>query len=220
MTIDGPTTSHGSVVALVGGTGGLGRALHQEFEQRGASVVAVSRSTDPSLDVRDHRAGDRLVEHVLARHGRLDAVVVASGIVAFGDLADTDDVVIEELMLVNAMGPLWLARRCLPALAASKGCFAAITGVVAESPQSGMAAYSASKAALAAGLAAIRREFRRQGVAVVDARPPHTETGLADRPLAGVAPRLPTGLDPAAVAGVIADAVTRRIDDVPSTAFG
>ncbi|MGA1440440.1 MAG: SDR family NAD(P)-dependent oxidoreductase [Ilumatobacteraceae bacterium] len=208
------------VIAVVGGTGGLGRALHREFERRGATVVALSRSTTPSIDVRNHRAGDALVEHVVGRHGRLDAVVVASGIVAFGDLADTDDVVIEELLLVNAMGPLWLARRCLPALAASKGCFVAITGVVAETPQAGMAAYSSSKAALAAGLAAVRREFRRQGVAVIDARPPHTETGLATRPLAGVAPRLPAGLEPAAVATLIADAVAQRRDEIPSSAFG
>lgn len=208
------------VVALVGGTGGLGRALHAEFDRRGATVVAFSRSTEPAIDVRDHRAGDVVVDHVIERHGRLDIVVVASGIVAFGDLAATDDVVVEELLLSNAMGPLWLAKRCLPALAATKGCFAAISGVVAETPQSGMAAYSASKAALAAGLAAARREFRRQGVTVTDIRPPHTETGLASRPVAGVAPRLPTGLDPARVAAVIVDAVEQRRDDVPSSAFG
>ena len=37
--------------------------------------------------------------------------MVAAGIVAFGDLLDTDDVVIEELFLTNAMGPMWLAKR-------------------------------------------------------------------------------------------------------------
>ena len=209
----------GAVVAVIGGSGGIGRRLHEAFERRGAVVVPMSRTTDPPIDVRDHRAGDRLVDHVVRHHGRLDVVVVASGIVAFGDLADTDDVVAEELMLTNALGPLWLARRCLASLSTTHGCFVAISGVVAESPQAGMAAYSASKAALAAGLAAARREFRRQGVTVIDARPPHTETGLATRPLAGSAPRLPTGLDPAAVASVIVDAVERRIDDLPASAF-
>jgi hypothetical protein len=38
-----------------------------------------------------------------------------------------------------------------------------------------MAPYSASKAALAAGLAAIRREFRRHGVAVIDAPAAHRD---------------------------------------------
>jgi cyclic-di-GMP-binding biofilm dispersal mediator protein len=41
---------------------------------------------------------------------------------------------------------------------------------------------------------------------VIDVRPPHTETGLATRPLAGEAPKMPTGLTPAVVAErVVAD---------------
>lgn len=210
----------GAVVALVGSTGGMGRALRAELERRGATVVGFARSTQPAIDVRDTRAGDVIVEHVLAEHGRLDGVVVASGVVAFGDLADADDVVAEELMLTNALGPLWLAKRALPALAESGGFVAAITGVVADAPQAGMAPYSASKAALAAGLAAARREFRRRGVAVIDVRPPHTETGLATRPLAGTAPRLPEGLAPDRVATVIVQAIVDGRDEVAADGFG
>lgn len=209
----------GCVVVLVGATGGLGTAITAVLSGRGATVVGASRSTEPPIDIRDSRAGDSLLEHAVARHGRVDGVIVASGIVAFGDLADTDDVVAEELMLTNALGPLWLAKRSLPVLAASQGFFAAISGVVAETPQPGMAAYSASKSALAAGLAAIRREFRRRQVAVVDIRPPHTETGLATRPLAGSAPRLPTGLDPAHVAEVVVSAIEAGRDEVAAGDF-
>lgn len=210
----------GKVVALVGATGGLGSALRAGLEARGATVVGMSRSTDPAIDVRDSGSGDLLVEHVTSTHGRIDGVIVASGIVAFGDLADTDDVVVEELMLTNALGPLWIAKRALPALAATQGFFVVVSGVVAESPQAGMAAYSASKGALAAGLAAIRREFRRRQVAVIDVRPPHTETGLVTRPLAGTAPRLPTGLDPAQVAEVILGAVEDERSEVTAADFG
>lgn len=210
----------GAVVALVGATGGMGRALRTELERRGATVVGFARTTQPAIDVRDVRAGDVVVEHVLAEHGRLDGVVVASGVVAFGDLADTDDVIAEELMLTNALGPLWLAKRALPALAESHGFVAAITGVVADAPQAGMAAYSASKAALAAGLAAVRREFRRRGVAVLDVRPPHTETGLATRPIAGTAPRLADGLAPERAAAVIVQAIVDGRDEIAADGFG
>lgn len=209
----------GAVVVVVGASGGLGSELCAGLESRRATVVGVGRSTDPAIDVRDSTAGDRLIEYVTSRHGRIDGVIVASGIVAFGDHVDTDDVVAEELMLVNALGPLWLAKRALPALAETQGFFAAISGVVAETPQPGMAAYSSSKAALAAGLAAVRREFRRRQVSVIDARPPHTETGLATRPLAGTAPRLPTGLAPAHVADVILRAIADGRDEVASTDF-
>jgi cyclic-di-GMP-binding biofilm dispersal mediator protein len=54
---------------------------------------------------------------------------------------------------------------------------------------------------------------------VVDVRPPHTETGLATRPLAGVAPRKPTGLSPSRVARRLLDGVERGETEIPSTAF-
>ncbi len=193
----------GAVVAVLGATGGLGRPICADLEARNASVVRVNRSGDGAdvrLDLRDGTAGEMLVSAVRERHDRLDGVVNAAGIVAFGDLADTDDVVIEELFLTNAMGPLWIARAVLPLLIDSSGFFANISGVVASAPMPAMAAYSASKAAAAAGFQALRKELRRSKVHVIDLQPPHTETGLVDRAIAGAPPRLPEGLTADAVA--------------------
>ena len=71
-----------------------------------------------------------------------------------------------------------------------------ISGVIAEQGLAGMAAYGASKAAVRSFDEALAREARRRKIRVIDARPPHTETGLATRPIAGQAPRMPVGLDP------------------------
>jgi cyclic-di-GMP-binding biofilm dispersal mediator protein len=210
----------GAVVAVIGGDGGLGAPICTALEQRGATVLRAGRTADVRVDLRDATAGDHLLSVARARHGRLDGVIDAAGIVAFGDLADTDDVVIEELFLTNVLGPLWLLRRVAPALAETRGFFVTISGVVAETPMPGMAAYSASKAALAAGAVALRRELRRSGVHVLDARPPHTETGLATRPIAGAAPRLPPGLSPVVVAERIVAAIEADEAELPSTAFG
>ena len=171
------------------------------------------------LDLRDPAAGDALVESVTDRHGRLDGLVGAAGVVAFGALVDTDDVVLEELVLTNLLGPLWLLKRTEPLLAASKGFVLHLSALVAEQPLAGMAAYSASKAALTAAGTALHRELRRSGVQVIDARPPHTETGLATRPLAGAAPALPTGLDPEVVAVRLVAAIEGGESSVPSEAF-
>lgn len=214
---------NGAVVAVVGATGGLGRELVVALVGRGATVVRCNRSggadSDLTIDIRDSQAGAVLVEYANATHGRLDGVVVAAGIVAFGDLIDTDDVVIEELFLTNALGPIWLAKRVVPSLQASQGFFVNLSGVVAESPMPGMAAYSASKAAAAAATEAIRREFRRMKVAVIDVRPPHTETGLATRPLAGSAPKMPVGLEPGAVAERIVTAIEQGDSAVAAADF-
>jgi cyclic-di-GMP-binding biofilm dispersal mediator protein len=114
---------------------------------------------------------------------------------------------------------MWLAKRVAPTLQASQGFFVNLSGVVAESPMPGMAAYSASKAAAAAATEAIRREFRRMKVTVIDVRPPHTETGLATRPLAGDAPRMPQGLEPGVVAERVVTAIEHGDTAVASTDF-
>ncbi len=205
---------------VVGARGGLGAPISAELRRRGAVVLGAGRSGPEIVcDLRDADAGDALVRGALGMQGRLDGVVNAAGIVAFGDVVDTDPVVIEELFLTNALGPLWLARSVLPTLSQSKGFFVNISGVVAEQSFPHMVAYCASKAAASHAFPGLRREARRLGVHVIDARPPHTETGLATRPVAGTAPGFGAGLAPEAVARRIVDAIANDEPEVPSTAF-
>jgi cyclic-di-GMP-binding biofilm dispersal mediator protein len=183
-----------------------------KLESRGHSNVVAA-------DLRDAEAGRRIVAAALATNERLDGLVNAAGVVAFGPLADTDDDVIEDLFLTNVLGPLWLMRAALPALTESRGFVANISGVVAEQPLAGMAAYAASKAAMTAADRALARELRAAGITVTDARPPHTETGLADRPLTGVAPKLREGLQPDTVARRIIAAIIAGEREIPGDAF-
>lgn len=219
------------VVAVVGASGVLGALVARGLQERGATVVAVGRDASRLAEavpgaaqvvgeIGDATLGDRLVAHCRQEHGRLDGVVNAAGVVAFGTLVDTDDAVIEELFLTDVIGPLFLARRVLPALAETKGYLANLSAVVAEAPLPGMVAYAAAKAALTAADRALAREARRSGVQVIDLRPPHTETGLATRPLAGTAPSLPQGLEPQRVAQVVLDAIEQRTAEVASGDFG
>ena len=133
-------------------------------------------------------------------------------------MGDLDDDAVDELLLVNYLAPARLARAALPHLSAG-GFVVNLSAVVAEQAVPNMGAYSASKAALTAFDAVLRMEARRSKVRVIDARPPHTETGLAGRPIAGTAPRLPTGLSPDDVAARILRAVTDDETDLPSSAF-
>lgn len=218
------------VVAVIGASGVLGGLVARGLQERGATVVAVGRdagrlgeavpgATQVVGEIGDAALGDRLVAHCRQEHGRLDGVVNAAGVVAFGTLVDTDDAVIEELFLTDVIGPLFLARRVLPALGETKGYLANLSAVVAEAPLPGMVAYAAAKAALTAADRALAREARRSGVQVIDLRPPHTETGLATRPLAGTAPSLPQGLEPQQVAQVVLDAIEQRTAEVASGDF-
>jgi cyclic-di-GMP-binding biofilm dispersal mediator protein len=145
-------------------------------------------------------------------------------VVAFGPAAEVTDETLLTLMTLNQVVPMQLIRGAVPALTASKVAgndpfILTIAGVVADSPTAGMAAYSASKAGLNSFVSAVQRELRRVGIRVFDARPPHTETGLANRPVAGVAPAMPQGLAPASVAARIVDAIVNDEKDVPTSAF-
>lgn len=221
----------GAVIAVVGASGGLGTPIARELSDRGAQLLlagphverltalGIDGAVAVELDVRDPRAGDALAAVAMERHGRLDGLVNAAGVVAFGALVDTDDTVVEELFLINVMGPLWLIKRIVPLLVESRGFVVNLSAVVAEHPMANMAPYSATKAALTAADTALSRELRRSGVQVCDVRPPHTETGLAQRPLAGRAPALAPGLAPDVVARCVIDAIVAGSAELPSQSF-
>jgi cyclic-di-GMP-binding biofilm dispersal mediator protein len=123
----------------------------------------------------------------------------------------------DELVATDFVGPLRVLRTALPYL--DGGFVVNITGVVAEQPLPGMAMYSAVKAALSAATLALGRELRRQNILTVDVRPPHTETGLATRPIAGAAPQMPEGLSPASVATAIVKAIESGQKELAAGSF-
>ncbi|MFG2683607.1 hypothetical protein [Streptomyces sp. NPDC048392] len=65
---------------------------------------------------------------------------------------------------------------------------------------------------MSAWLDAVRREARGGGAAVLEVRPGHLGSGLAQRPVAGTAPPPSGGGDPREVAGAGADAPTADSD--------
>jgi cyclic-di-GMP-binding biofilm dispersal mediator protein len=217
-----------SAILLAGASGGLGSPVGAALVERGAQLTLVGRSANhltagglpgPQVtgDLADPDTGRRAVEVHLERYGRLDGIVNAAGEVAFGLLRDTDDATLDRLVASNLLGPLRLLRAALPYL--EGGFVVNLSAVVAEQPPAGMAAYAATKAGLTAADTALRRELRRERIDVIDVRPPHTETGLAERRISGDAPPLPAGLDPAFVAERIVQAIERGDREVAADDF-
>lgn len=223
----------GKCILVVGATGALGSRLAARLVAAGADVVltGTDRARLDALDVPGRRfvvdlatQADTAVGLAADAVGGLDGVVVAAGVVAFGPAAQLDAATVAKLFAVNATGPITLISSALPVLAESavegrEPFVLTMSGVVAESPTAGLAAYSASKSALAAFMAATAREARRGGIRLIDARPGHTETGLASRAIAGSAPAFPAGLDPDAVVERMLAAIVGDEKDLPSTAF-
>ena len=213
----------GTTALVAGGTGGLGREIVAELSRRGSRVITAARTGTASdthilADLRSADDAGRVVEETILRTGRLDIVVNAVGVVAFGDAVSTSVDTVEELFLTNTFAHIFLCTAALPRMT-KNGVIVAISGVIAEQNLPGMAVYGASKAAVRSFDEGFAREARRAGVRVIDARPPHTETGLADRAIAGTPPKFPQGLDPAVVAVRIVDAIADGTTALPSAAF-
>ena len=215
----------GAHVVVVGATGVLGANIATQLAAASARVSAIVRdhtrldgasvSQYALADVTDHEA----LRTALASVAPFDGVVNATGVVAFGNVVDLDDATLARLFAVNSIAPIVMLRESAVHMN-DGGFFVNISGVVATQPVAGMAAYSASKAAAWAAMTAAGRELRRRRIDVIDARPGHTETGLATRPLAGVAPKMPEGLAPNVVAARIVASITAGERDLPTEAFG
>ena len=225
----------GMRILVTGGTGALGSRIAEKLRAAGAqTVIAGSVSSDRLSAALDHseafasdlsvtRNGTALVG-VISDQGPLDGIVFAHGVVAVGGLDEVTSDVIGRLMTVNATSVVEMTATALPALresaAANRSPFVVtISGVISENAVAGMSAYGASKAAVRHFVAAAQRELRREGIRIFDVRPPHTETGLATRAIAGVAPQFPAGADPDEVATRIVRAIIDDEKDVPSTEF-
>lgn len=222
----------GKHLLMVGATGGLGSAICHELAQSGARLTLSGRDAGRlsalaadlgaavvgtvEADLTDLGAPAQLA--AVAHNQPVDGLVLAAGVVAFGSLTELDDDDLDQLFLVNVLGPIRVIRALVPRLA-SGATVVSISAVVAESPTAGMAAYSATKAALTGFDRAVALELRRAGVRVLDVRPPHTETGLAGRPIAGDPPRLPKGRRPDDIARRIVRAIIDDESDLPASSF-
>ena len=174
------------VAFVAGGTGGLGRAVSLAFHGQGAQVVVSYRKPEEfdllrtaagadgsrleghRIDVTDEAAVSRLIETVLARHGRLDALVNTVGGYAGGvKLWELETNVLDRMLALNLRSIYVLSRAAVRVML--KQAHGAIVNVAAKAAfdhPAGAAAYAASKAAAVALLGSLAAEVKGTGVRV------------------------------------------------------
>ena len=218
---------------VIGANGVLGRLLAESLIQRGAKVLGTARSNESAiglpeqltqkllLDLESTDSIKQLVDYLTSTNTQLDGIINAAGRVGFGTVAETTAEDAHRLMKVNHLGPSQTIAGLMPLLATSTNepFVLAITGVVAEKVFPGMSSYITSKTAHSTWLKALALEARRQKIRVIDARPGHTETGLATRPLFGSSPAFAQGMTPEYVVEKLMEAIESGITDLPSESF-
>lgn len=210
-----------AVVVITGGARGIGAATAELFVRHGAVVWIgdldddVAKETAESipcavarrLDVTDRESWDRLIDEVLAEHGRIDVLVNNAGVMPVGPFADEPEATTDLMLDVNVRGVLNGMHRVLPVMAAAgRGHIVNISSMAGMIPLPGMVTYNTSKyAALGASLAA-RREYDGTGVTVSAIMPAAVRTELSSGADLSV---LPT-VDPQDVAAQILRTLSTR----------
>jgi len=176
----------GQVVLVAGGTGGLGRAVSLAFLEEGAKVVATYRKQEEldalksaagakatqldamAVDVTDEAAVRQLIEKILAKHGRLDALVNTVGGYAGGvNLWELDTKVFDQMLALNLLSSYALSRAAVRAmLKQGRGAIVNVAAKAAFDHAAGAAAYAASKAAAVAMLDSLAADLKGTGIRV------------------------------------------------------
>lgn len=224
----------GKRIFVVGGSGALGSEFVRQLTAQGAEVLATARTQESAeripptaslrllLDLENPSSIQAATNYVLQSFEQLDGIVLAAGLVGFGSSIETSADNAKRLAQVNYLGQIQVATELIPAIQKSdaEGRFVVgISGVVAEKTFPGMLAYSASKTAFSSALKSLQLELRRSGILVTDARPGHTETGLADRAVFGQAPKFATGMTAEHVVQTILNGVISGKAELQSTDF-
>jgi NAD(P)-dependent dehydrogenase (short-subunit alcohol dehydrogenase family) len=178
------TVSTPAAVLVAGGTGGLGRAVSLAFLQEAAHVIVTYRKQEEfdtlknlagangsqlegyKVDVTDEPAVAKLVDEIVARHGRLDAMVNTVGGYAGGvKLWETDTKVFDQMLSLNLRAGYVLSRAAVRAmLKQGSGAIINIASKAAVDHAAGSAAYAASKAAAVAMIDSLAEDLKGTGV--------------------------------------------------------
>ena len=190
--------SEARAALVVGGSGDIGRAVAAHLAATGYSVGLVGRSEEKLEEARrqvegagpqvvtaccaeigDEEAVKTAVQQVHVALGRIDVVVNAVGIAEPAFVARGDSDHWERMLRTNLLGAVWVAKAVGPIMRRQKGGqIINIGSWASEEGRAGLAAYSATKGALASLAPGIMRELGRKGVRVSTISPQEVATSM------------------------------------------
>lgn len=153
-------------IIVTGSTTGIGKAIARKCLEEGAEVLIhglepdLAEQTQADLDPEKSRtavlvqdlcesgAAGKVVEAVIRRFGKLDALVNNAAAVGTGRIEDTDEAKFDHFIATNVRAPFFLIQAALPELAKTRGNVVNIGSVNAPCGEPDLLPYSISKGAL------------------------------------------------------------------------
>lgn len=170
----------GKVSIITGGASGIGEATVRAFIKEGARVVIADKAADKAerlakelaaeaitVDVSSSEQVKAMVDHAVARHGRLDVLVNNAGYGITGNVVETSESDWNALMAVNVNGVFLGCKHAIPMMARQGG--GAIVNTASTTSRVGIkdrAAYVTSKGAVAAMTRAMALDHVHQNIRI------------------------------------------------------
>ena len=192
----------GKIAVVTGSANGIGEAIARLFAAEGAEVYVTDvnggaaeavaadlrakghKATALAVDVTRGQDVTQLMRTVGAAHARIDALVNNAGINALADFRNMPDADWVRLREVNLDGVVRIARDAFPLLRASgKGSLLNVASIMGNRGLRPLAAYSATKGAVAALTRGLAVEYAPFNIRVNTLAPGYVETGLTKRAL-------------------------------------
>lgn len=187
------------VVAITGGSDGIGRALVEAFITLDAKVATCGRNHDKLYKLQMEYAGKRLhtvacdvskeedckkfIDSTIDVFGGIDILINNAGISMRALVEDTDTEVIRRVMDINFFGAVYCTRFALSSLIQRKGTIVGISSIAGYRGLPGRSGYSASKFALQGWLEALRTEMLEKEVNVMWVCPGFTTSNIRNTAL-------------------------------------
>ena len=186
----------GRSVVITGGSRGLGLVLARQFGREGARITVAARDeaelerarqdleergVDVAVvvcDVRDRDQARSLIDHVVARTGRVDVLVNNAGLIQVGPLAHMTPNDFDEALRVHFWGPLHTMMAALPVMQGQgMGRIVNVSSIGGKIGVPHLAPYCASKFALTGLSDSVRSEVAKDGIYVTTVCPGMMRTG-------------------------------------------
>jgi short-subunit dehydrogenase len=168
----------GKRVLITGGSRGIGKAIARACAAAGAHVVLVARNevlvkevatslggTALACDLSDREQVRGLIARVEADGGPIDVLVNNAGLDSIGALEDISEEALADVLHVNLLAPLELARQIIPSMVQRRsGHIVNVSSYAAATMFPGGVAYAATKAGLSHATEVLRWELKGTGV--------------------------------------------------------
>ena len=136
------------IILVTGAAGAIGSAVTAALERAGGTAIASDLTGDVTLDVTSESDWQRVADEIGERHGRLDGLVNAAGIVALGNVEQLDFATWRRVLAVNLDGAFLGCKYAFPLLRKKGGAIVNLSSVSGLVGGHNLAAYNASKGGL------------------------------------------------------------------------